>query len=260
MRTGVLKTRGLPLLIAGLASFLLVYGQELNAPAPEWLESLRERAEKGDADAQFNLGAAYQQLGRGVRFDRAEAIRWWLRAAEQGNTAAQYNVGLALSNGHGPNGYVEAHMWLNLAASSASSDRQKQYSYIRDQLAKKMTPALLADAQRLARAWRPTASPPGLGGGAYRVGDGVTVPTVIFKVEPEFSEEARKAKYQGVAWVRFEVDEKGTMQNPRVLRALGLGLDQKAIEAVKKWRFRPGLKDGLPVAVTCDVEVYFRLQ
>jgi TonB family protein len=99
----------------------------------------------------------------------------------------------------------------------------------------------------------------GFGGGVYRVGNGVTAPTLIYKVEPEYSEEARKAKYQGTVILYVEINERGLPQNPRVIRAVGLGLDEKAIEAVMKWRFRPGMKDGKPVTVAAQVEVNFRL-
>jgi len=99
----------------------------------------------------------------------------------------------------------------------------------------------------------------GFGGGVYRVGNGVTSPTLVFKVEPEYSEEARKAKYQGTVILYVEINERGLPQNPRVVRAVGLGLDEKAIEAVMKWRFRPGMKEGRPVTVAAQVEVNFRL-
>jgi periplasmic protein TonB len=99
----------------------------------------------------------------------------------------------------------------------------------------------------------------GVGGGAYRVGGGVSSPQIIHKVEPEYSEEARKAKFQGTVVLYIEVDEKGQPMNLRVIRPLGLGLDEKAIEAVKQWRFRPGLKDGKPVRVAAQIEVNFRL-
>ncbi len=99
----------------------------------------------------------------------------------------------------------------------------------------------------------------GVGGGVYRIGGGVSKPEVISKVEPEYSEEARKAKFQGVVLLDIIVDEKGNPRDVRVARALGLGLDQKAIEAVQKWRFKPGMKDGRPVAVTARIEVNFRL-
>jgi len=96
-------------------------------------------------------------------------------------------------------------------------------------------------------------------GGAYRVGGGGSSPAVVFKVEPEYSEEARKAKFQGTVVLQLVVDEKGMPRDIRVSRPLGMGLDQKAIEAVAKWRFRPGLKDGKPVAVIATIEVNFRL-
>ena len=97
------------------------------------------------------------------------------------------------------------------------------------------------------------------GGGAYRVGGGVSAPVPIFRPEPEYSEEARKAKFQGSVIVALIVDEKGNPQGIRVVRPLGLGLDEKAIEAVQKWRFKPGQKDGRPVPVTAQIEVSFRL-
>ncbi len=99
----------------------------------------------------------------------------------------------------------------------------------------------------------------GIGGGVYRIGGGVSAPSLIYKVEPEYSEEARKAKHQGTVVLYVVVDEKGSPRDLRVVRAIGLGLDEKAIEAVQKWRFKPGLKDGRPVAVAATVEVNFRL-
>ena len=99
----------------------------------------------------------------------------------------------------------------------------------------------------------------GFGGGAYRIGGGVSAPSVLSKVEPEYSEEARKAKWQGTVVLQLVVDDMGRPQNLKVLRSLGLGLDQKAIEAVEKWRFKPGMKDGKPVPVMATIEVNFRL-
>ncbi len=99
----------------------------------------------------------------------------------------------------------------------------------------------------------------GFGGGAYRIGGGVSAPSVLFKVEPEYSEEARKAKWQGTVVLSLVVDESGKAQGIKVVRSLGLGLDQKAIEAVEKWRFKPGMKDGKSVPVIATIEVNFRL-
>jgi TonB family protein len=82
---------------------------------------------------------------------------------------------------------------------------------------------------------------------------------VLFQVEPEFSEEARKAKLQGVVMLYGEVDTNGRLRNIRVTRGLGLGLEEKAIEAVKQWRFRPGTRDGKPVVAAATIEVNFHL-
>jgi periplasmic protein TonB len=98
-----------------------------------------------------------------------------------------------------------------------------------------------------------------IGGGAYTIGGGVSAPIVIYKVEPEYSEEARKAKFQGSVLLFVIIDEHGNPRNIRVIRPLGLGLDQKAVEAVEKWKFSPGKKDGKPVPVQAEVEVNFRL-
>jgi TonB family protein len=98
------------------------------------------------------------------------------------------------------------------------------------------------------------------GGGLYRVGGSVSAPVALNSVEAEFSDEARRAKYQGVCLISLIVDAQGNPQNPRVIRALGMGLDEKALEAVRKYRFRPAMKDGrTPVPVMITVEVNFRL-
>jgi protein TonB len=99
-----------------------------------------------------------------------------------------------------------------------------------------------------------------VGGGLYRVGGGVSAPVPIFTPEAEFSDEARRAKYQGVCLIGLVVDAQGNPQDISVVRALGMGLDQKAMEAVRKYKFRPAMKDGkTPVPVYINVEVNFRL-
>jgi TonB family protein len=99
----------------------------------------------------------------------------------------------------------------------------------------------------------------GFGGGVYKVGNGTTAPVVLYKKEPEYSEEARKAKYQGTVVLYIEVDPSGRAVNPKVVRSLGLGLDEKAMEAVRQWKFKPGYRDGKPVTVAATIEVNFRL-
>jgi protein TonB len=99
----------------------------------------------------------------------------------------------------------------------------------------------------------------GIGGGVYRVGGAVSQPAVIFKVDPEYSEEARKAKYSGTVMLAVIVDAEGHARDIHVVKSLGMGLDEKAIEAVDKWKFRPGMKGGQAVNVRATIEVNFRL-
>jgi TonB family protein len=100
-----------------------------------------------------------------------------------------------------------------------------------------------------------------VGGGLRRVGDGVTAPRAIFQPEAEFSDEARRAKYEGTVVVTLIVDANGNPQNVKVSRTLGMGLDEKAIEAVQKYKFKPAMdqRTGKPVPVMIAVEVRFRL-
>ena len=94
---------------------------------------------------------------------------------------------------------------------------------------------------------------------AIKVGNGVTAPSVLYKREPDYTEEARSAKYQGTVLLGIDVGADGYAYNIRVIRSLGLGLDEKAIEAVSQWRFRPGMRDGQPVTVQATIEINFRL-
>jgi protein TonB len=99
----------------------------------------------------------------------------------------------------------------------------------------------------------------GAGGGAFPMGRGISAPRAIYDPEPEYSEEARRVKEQGVVILSLVVDQQGRPRDIHVARSLGMGLDQKAIEAVTRWKFSPGMKDGIPVAVRVNIEVSFRL-
>jgi protein TonB len=99
----------------------------------------------------------------------------------------------------------------------------------------------------------------GTGGGVFRVGGGVSPPVLLYKKEPEYSEEARKAKHQGTVLLYVQIDASGKATNMKVVKSLGLGLDEKAMEAVANWKFTPGKKDGKAVTVEATIEVNFRL-
>jgi len=93
----------------------------------------------------------------------------------------------------------------------------------------------------------------------YKVRDGVKPPRVVYSPEPDFSEEARKRKVRGVVTLSVVVTSAGKTTLVRVLQGLGHGIDEKAVEAVSKWRFQPATKDGKPVSAEIAVEVDFGL-
>ncbi len=99
----------------------------------------------------------------------------------------------------------------------------------------------------------------GYGGGAYQVGGGVSAPKLIFAPQAEFSDQARMAKYQGDVPVEIVVDAQGLPHDPKVIRPIGMGLDEKAIEAIKQYRFKPATFKGHPVAVRMTVIVEFHI-
>ncbi len=120
------------------------------------LREWRPLAERGNAKAQFNLGVMYR-IGEGVPQDDAEAARWYSKAAEQGDANAQNNLGVMYRIGLGvPQDYAHAHMWFNLAASKFPPGKNRDTAVKnRDKIAKRMTPAQISEAQKLAREWRP---------------------------------------------------------------------------------------------------------
>jgi len=97
------------------------------------------------------------------------------------------------------------------------------------------------------------------GDGVKQIGGGIKGPVIIYEPEPEFSPEATAAKFMGVVSVSLIVDKDGKPQNVHVKHGVGMGLDQKAVEAVNKYRFRPATENGKPVAVYLNIEVNFEI-
>lgn len=95
--------------------------------------------------------------------------------------------------------------------------------------------------------------------GVYRVGGEVVPPQAIYAPNPQYTKEARKAKLQGTVTLLVIVSADGTPRNIKVEKPLGKGLDEKAIEALRQWKFMPATKNGQPVAVVIKVDVNFRL-
>jgi len=126
-------------------------GQGVSQDYQEAVMWYRQAAEQGLAVAQFNLGNRYAK-GKGVSQDYQEAAKWFRRAAEQGDASAQFNLGIAYRQGRGvPKNYVQAYLWATLAEGKGIEEVVE----LRDSLEKIMTPDQLAEAQRLAREWKP---------------------------------------------------------------------------------------------------------
>jgi len=111
---------------------------------------------------------------------------------------------------------------------------------------------------------KPPAAPPAPSGGGtikgvFSVGGNVSAPIPIFKPEPAYTDEARNAKLQGIIVLLIIVDTSGNVTDCRVVKPLGMGLDEKAVETVKTWRFEPALRTGTPVSVRVSVQIAFRL-
>ncbi len=144
-----------------ILGFMYSKGQGVLQDYAEAMKWTRKAAEQGQRDAQNDLGLMYH-YGQGVPQDYAEAVKWYRKAAEQGNAAGQLNLGVMYGDGRGvPQDYVQAHMWFSLAASRSSpglripSKHRDDAVKNRDIIAARMTPAQIAEAQRLAREWKP---------------------------------------------------------------------------------------------------------
>ena len=119
-------------------------------------EEWKRLAEQGDAEAQFGLGVMFIE-GQGVAQDDAEAAKWFRNAAEQGRAVAQFNLGVMYATSQGvPQDHVQALMWFNLAAAHGEPHARKVLEFLA-----KMTPAHMAEGQRLAWEWKPKALPSG---------------------------------------------------------------------------------------------------
>jgi TonB family protein len=144
-------------------------------------------------------------------------------------------------------------------ASVEAVDTMRKYSvFLRRQGRQEEAAALELRARETQQGTRGGASAD-LPAGVHRVGSGVVAPKLVSKSEPEYTEGARAGKIQGTTMLQVDILPDGIATNFEIIRSLEPGLDRKAIEAVQRWRFSPGSKDGAPVTVRATIEVNFRL-
>lgn len=121
----------------------------------EKMDQLVQSAQQGHTDDILNLGFMYSH-GQGVSQDHAEAEKWYRRAAEQGNPEGQFNLGVIYDVGLGVSQNLKtAYIWFSLSARSSEGDLKETAVYLRDQIAKKLSPAALEQAQQIASEWKP---------------------------------------------------------------------------------------------------------
>jgi eukaryotic-like serine/threonine-protein kinase len=229
-------------------------------------------AAAGNGEAMRNLGLLYQN-GQGVSQDLAEAMKWYSKAADAGNMVAMYNIGRLYQTGLGvPQDVAEAKKWYSKSALLGFPDAQQMLRVLTpppspppaNPSTPNPTPAV-APANGSTATGTQSAAPRQAGPGSqlssnvYAVGGDVSNPSLISKVDPDYTEQARAAKLEGDVLLYVEIGADGVAHNVKVLRPLGLGLDEKAMDAVKKWKFKPGYRNGQPVTVGAQIKVSFHL-
>jgi uncharacterized protein len=229
------------------------------------LDILLQAAEKGDAKAQLELGNMYDS-GKGVTRNFGEALKWYRKAAEQGDGDAQFALGDMYAAGQGVDrDYVQAYMWLTLSAAGSMDKTRATRSC--ERIAREMISQQIAEAERLAREWKPVnaySADIDRGeaiNGPYLPGNGVKPPIILNPMpKPQYTEAARQAGISGVVLLQCVVRKDGSADTFKILKGLGYGLDQSAIDTISSsWHFKPGTKDGVPVDVYIQIEISFDL-
>jgi TonB family protein len=203
--------------------------------------------------------------------DPAKALAFFQRArnvADNGNDLGTAMTWMAIVRQADPEGASEADSLYRgaLAAEEADSAAQAltldfyaQYLNLHDRAGEAR---VLQTRARAIHKTRSEAMGPRqvAASSVFRVGNGTKAPSLVSKVEPEYSEEARAAKYMGTVLLKIVVDVDGKAKDIQVVNALGMGLDEQAVLAVRQWTFKPGEKDGAPVPVLAQIEINFKLQ
>ncbi|MEX2260412.1 MAG: TonB family protein [Bryobacteraceae bacterium] len=178
------------------------------------------------------------------------ALRWMAMVREQENNISEaeslYQRALAIEDSDSAERATTVELYARFLRRQG---RENEAASMQEQAA----------ALRKAAGSQATLSRQRAAAAVYRAGGGVTPPSVIYKVEPEYTEEASVARYEGTVVVSVEIGKDGIARGMQVIRGLGLGLNEKAMEAITQWRFKPGVKDGQPVNVAAIIEVNYRL-
>ena len=209
-----------------------------------------------------------QELG--IAPDPAKAMEYFKRArnvAGTSNDLATALMWMAMTRQNEPDGETEAESLFvsAIAASDPSSlERALTLEFYAQFLKAHARTTEAESSETQARAIRRERIK-GMGptevavSAVMKVGGDVRPPSLLYKVEPEYSEEARAAKFMGTVLLSIVVDVDGKAKDVDVIRGIGLGLDEKAVEAIRKWKFKPGTKESVPIPVKATIEINFKL-
>ncbi len=213
----------------------------------------RKAAAQDEGQSQNNIGWLYEK-GLGVSQDYAQAMAWFRKAADQGNADGQNSIGWLFQNGWGvKQDYAEAMTWYRKAAEQGNARAKANIDTLSRNGSQADQTHGTAQNNAAAGSSSEKESAP-----AILMTNGIYAPRAIYDPEPEYSEEARKAGTIGTVLMSLVVDPDGQPRDIKVVVPLGNGLDEKAVETVKTWKFEPATKEGKPVAVQIMVQVDFR--
>ncbi len=186
-------------------------------------------------------------------------------AADRGMVQAQARLGSIYADGKGVDqDYVQAYKWLTLSIDGAVENtglyrRSKTTVEARKAIADKLTPQQIEEADQQVKEWESNYEQR-MKNVPYVAGWGVVTPKDVYRPSPNYTDRARQSRINGTIVVQFVVRKDGTVSDCKILRGLGYGLDESAIETITtRWRFQPGTFMGRPVDIQANAEVNFRL-
>jgi TonB family protein len=221
-------------------------GAQILGDRPEVARALIYLGKTAIQRKDYSQAVAYLERAQNDNSEQAGGALMWMAIARsnEGNDAeadALFQTALARQEPNSTGAVTTLEVYARFLRKQDSNDKAKEME------------ARATDTQKA------IAANPTFDSSVYKIGPGISAPAPLTQIEPQYSEDARAARLSGTVLLSLEVGADGMAHNIQVVRGLGLGLDEKAVEAVQQWIFKPGMKDGEPVPVRASIEVNFRL-
>jgi TonB family protein len=225
------------------------------AQAAKWYG---KAAEQGSSFAQSSLGWLLLE-GKGMNKNSGEALGLFLKAAEQGDASAQCILGELYVEGKAvQQDCIQAHRWLSQCSAAIQGKKLEIATKLLNEIASQMSVPNIEEARRLAKldAEQDTSQSLASTDGGKKIAS----PVILIDPMPSYTEQARKARAEGVVLSQCIVRKDGTVGRCKIMRGLGHGLDESSVNTIAaRWRFKPGSCNGEPVDVKILIETSFRL-